>query len=95
MLGVSMGGIWFLRTNTGSLCLMPMQFMMSHLKRCLSSYLFHADINTVTGMQPVDLWQTHIYIYICCFDVGLQIDGFKDAPLTNSIVSELSVRNQS
>ena len=47
----------------------------------------------MTGMQPVDLWQTHIYI--CCFDVGLQIDGFKDAPLTNSIVSELSVRNQS
>lgn len=35
------------------------------------------------------------HIYICCFDVGLQIDGFKDAPLTNSIVSELSVRNQS
>ena len=60
MLGVSMGGILFLRINSGSLCVMPTHFMMSHLKRCLSSYIFHADFNTVTGMQSVDLWQTHM-----------------------------------
>ena len=60
MLGVSMGGMLFRRINSGSPCVMAICSLMSHLKRCLPSYIFHAASNTVTGLKSIDLWQTHM-----------------------------------
>lgn len=62
-LGVSMGGMLFRRINSGSPCAMAIHFLMSHLKRCLPSYIFHAVSNTVTGLKSIDLWQTHLLFW--------------------------------
>ena len=53
---------------------------------CPPSCIFQLDWFTVAVLQYVDLWQTHMLLW--CGSAN--IDGFKDAFLTKSAVSDLS-----